>query len=485
MSKFHRYRKPTGPHPIVYRGRRRRATNPRFKTLLMLVLIVIGIFVLRSMFSSGEDVSAEATINIRRGVLEFSLDGENLWTRGTTGQAFLEGDRLRCMGNCEASVEILDGGTVFVLAPNTEISFIKLRQKDSGEKNVSIQMDQGMLWGIVADNEFSKKNSLFLLTTAQSELEIQGGIFNLSTGEEDLVRVLRGGIELRATLPDNEKSEPLSVSVGQQLLVDSSTRELFLANDAAKALEPIDSSFEESEWNLTNLEQFRSQEAAEIRHRIEKNASPITQDPSKNGLDSPVIQLPVEGTVIPASQDMLQFEGTAPADAYIISVNGYPLTKFQPGDRKWSYFASKKFGTLVPGENTFEVVSISQEGKESSPAVVTVFYEATNEPIVVAESVSDFPIPVIQAPALSDATQTFETSEPVLVISGIVDPRTVAVEVNGFRLTKYQAGDTVWRYTANAEYGNMAVGENIYTVIAIGPEGEQSSTMLRVNYTPQ
>lgn len=436
------------------------------------------------MFSSGEDVSAEATIDIHKGILEFSLDGEDIWTRGNSGQMFLEGDRIRCMGNCEASVQLLDGGTVLVLDSNTELSFEELRQKSSGEKNISILVDQGTVWGMVADNEFSEKGSHFLLTTPRSNISTLGGIFNLSTGTEDLIRVLRGAVELRAILPENEQSDPLSISIGQQLLVDESVQELFLADDAAKAIESLDTSFEESEWNLGNLERFRPQEAAEIRHRIEKNTSPIAQDPSKNGLDSPVIQLPVPGTVIPAPQDTLELEGTAPADAYRISVNGYVLTKFQPGDRKWSYFASKKFGTLVPGKNTFEVISVSRDGRESAPAVVEVTYDATNDPVVVAEAVSDFPVPVIQYPALTDATQAFETNEPVLTISGIVDPQTIAVEVNGFRLTKYQAGDTEWKYIANATYGNMEVGENIYTVVAFGPENKQSSTVLRVNYTP-
>ena len=204
-----------------------------------------------------------------------------------------------------------------------------------------------------------------------------------------------------------------------------------------------------------------------------------------NGLDSPTITSPAPGTVIPASQDTLELEGTAPPDAYRISVNGYVLTKFQPGDRKWSYFASKKFGTLVPGENSFEVVSVSRDGRESAPASVQITYEGSNAPVVITESESDFPVPIVRVPEITDASQVFKTSDPVLHITGIVDPRTIAVEVNGFRLQKYQAGDTEWKYIANASYENMVEGENVYTVVAFGPNNEQSSTSLRVHYTPQ
>ncbi len=273
--------------------------------------------------------------------------------------------------------------------------------------------------------------------------------------------------------------------MGQEVLLDDAAQAIFDTDNVVKVIEKLDSSFEESEWNLKNLELFSPQEAAAIRHRIELSASPTTQDPTKNGLDSPIIQSPVSGVVIPAVQDILKLKGTAPTGAYRISVNGYILTKFQPGDRKWSYFASKKLGTLVAGKNTFKVVSISRDGKESAPATIEVTYNATSEPVVVAEATSDFPVPVIQFPSLADATQTFETTESVLRITGIVDPRTTAVEVNGFRLKKFQPDNIEWKYIANANYGNMVVGENTYNIVAIGENNERSSATLRVNYTPQ
>jgi hypothetical protein len=468
-----------------HNGRRKENNTKTSKRILLVVLLLLIFWGGRSIFSGGEELSAEAKIDIRRGVLEFSLDGDDLWTRGNSGQKFLQGDRIRCTGNCEASIELLDGGSVVVLAPNAELTFTELKQDSEGRKNIELHLEQGELWGSIAENEFLNKNSHFLITTPSSEISIKGAIVDVTTGVSDLIRVLRGKLELRAINTDGDKSDPLDVNIGQQILVDTASKELFFTDTPVKALESLDNTFEESEWNLKNLELFSPQEAASIRHRIERSATPVLQDPSKNGNDSPTITTPVSGIVIPAAEDMLQLEGLAPLDAYRISINGYTLTKFQPGDRKWSYFASKKFGTLVPGENTFNVVSISRDGKESAPAVVTVTYDATSAPVVVAEATSDFPVPVIQSPASTDSTQPFVTSDAVLDITGIVDPRTVAVEVNGFRLKKFQTGDTAWKYTANANYGNMSLGENVYTVIAIGPNDEHSSASIRVNYTPK
>ncbi len=465
-----------------YRSRRKRNNHSSKRLIFFLVIISVCVWGIRTITSRGNSVSAEATIEIRRGIIEFSLNGEDLWTRGNSGQKFLEGDRVRCTGNCEASVQLLDGGSVIVIAPNTEISFDELQQKSSGTKKVSIFVKTGTLWGTVAANDFSEKNSHFLVQTESSEIDVKGTLFNLDVGPESLLRILQGEASLRLANENKKKEEPFLVNEGHMVPLKQVSSNNF---DANEIIEKIDPEFEESEWNLKNLELFRPQEAAEIRHRIERTASPSTQDPSKNGLDSPVIQTPAPGAIIPAAQDMLSLEGTAPVDAYRISVNGYILTKFQPGDRKWSYFASKKFGTLVPGKNTFKVVSISRDGKESAPAVLEVTYNATSDPVVVEESESDFPVPVIQFPSLADATQAFNATEPILHITGIVDPRTVAVEVNGFRLKKFKPGNIEWKYIANANYGNMDLGENIYTVVAIGPEDERSSAVLRVNYVPQ
>ncbi|NJP03806.1 hypothetical protein HC823_00825 [Candidatus Gracilibacteria bacterium] len=61
---------------------------------------------------------------------------------------------------------------------------------------------------------------------------------------------------------------------------------------------------------------------------------------------------------------------------------------------------------------------------------------------------------------------------------------TNAVEVNGFRLKKYTPGEKIFRYTANANYGNMQEGENIFEIIAFGPNDQRSKTAIKVAYQP-
>lgn len=466
-------------------GRRKPGKQKSLFPLLVFVgIVILIIWGISSLFSGNEQIDAHAKLEIRQGMVEFAFEGEDIWTRANDGQQFLSGDRVRCTGNCEVALTILNHGSVIALAPMTEIEFGKLEQWEDGEKKVEINLKEGEIWASVAADEFSDSDSHFEIRGQNILIDASGSVFDVVSNEKmDHLRVLRGDIKAHsASAYSSEKA--IDIAGGQEIRFDESTTELYANEEGGKAVESLGLSFERSEWNLKNLELFRPQEAASIRHRIEMEASPTEQDPEKNGLDSPVILLPKDGAVIPATQDVITIEGTAPVDTYHISVNGYTLTKYNPGDRKWSYFASKNFGTLVPGENVYEVVTSSRDGRVSQPAKVTVTYEGTapagseaSEPVVEA---SDFPVPIITFPALTDATQAFKTTESVLKISGVVDPRTVAVEVNEYRLSRYVPGSTSWTYTANAQYSNFKYGENTFNVVAIGPNDERSSNSIRV-----
>ncbi len=286
-------------------------------------------------------------------------------------------------------------------------------------------------------------------------------------------------------------------------------------------LEIIDNDFIKSEWHLKNLEQFFQTEASEIRRQIEidtqkkealKKAEALASGEDGDDLEtsdemeSPKFLSPAEGERIPAEKESIQVEGIAPEKAVQIIVNGYTLTKFEPGDRKWTYFAAKKFGTLIEGENLFSVVAVSREGKKSQPAVLKIFYDGTTTitpnttedstpdatPPEPTSSINNFIAPEIVNPIVADPTAPYQTSAAVVTIKGLVDAKTNSVLVtnmsidpdNHFKLAKFKAGDTEFSYIANANYGNMKKGENIFAIQAIGPDGKSATTNVKIFYTP-
>lgn len=58
--------------------------------------------------------------------------------------------------------------------------------------------------------------------------------------------------------------------------------------------------------------------------------------------------------------------------------------------------------------------------------------------------------------------------------------------VNGYTLQKFKPNDTIWSYFANADFGLMKAGENIYEVYALSADGKKSeSIFVKVLYQPQ
>ncbi len=91
--------------------------------------------------------------------------------------------------------------------------------------------------------------------------------------------------------------------------------------------------------------------------------------------------------------------------------------------------------------------------------------------------------PKITDPGSDGETVTLDTIKQNIV--GTVSSDTAAVEVNGYRLQLYEAGDTNYLYIANAELGNMKVGENIYSIVAIDEDGNESAAATITLELPQ
>ena len=482
---------------VLIRRKRRRNYVPLLTFLVAAVFVVwLGARFFSLLFSDVKSENTSAEIQILKGRAEFTLAESEEWTPAYSEQKFLEGDSIRTAPASRASLEFLGGNVVF-LDENSELSFKQLEEKGSGKKFVQLILRSGRMWTRVVDDTFNaESDSIFEVETPRIRVHVRGTIFGLSsTTSQDTLQLIKGNVD--ADILGEDEDTNIKVGVGQKLVVSPATIEKIRAGQ--DVLDIIDAEFIESEWHLGNLERFFPQEAAQIRRRIEVTAPSAKTDISglevSSDMEAPKILTPTEGERIPLGQDSVKIEGTAPLQAAQVMVNGYTLTRFQPGDRKWTYFAAKKFGTLVSGQNKISVVALSRDGKRSAPAEVNIFVEGEGAslptaPMTVAPTapvaVPNFAVPVVTKPAVIVAGEPYQTSSEVVTITGVVDPQTNAVEVNGYRLRKFQAGQTEFSYIANAAMkdGNMHEGENVYEIVALGPDGKKSSTSIKVVYTP-
>lgn len=471
----------------------------------LFVILIIGFILVKFIgviFQNTRSEQVSADLQVLAGRTEYFFPEQQEWTGANSDLKFREGDAIRTNANSKASLELFAGTFVF-LNENTELK-IRTLEESSGRKNVRLEVLFGEVWVKTSPEQFDEETgSVFEVKTQRSQVNVNGTIFDvLSTAEQDTIRLIKGSVDVDVQNPETPEEEwKVVVDVGQKLVINPMTIEQLKAEADVKEI--IDPEFIESEWHLENIEQFSPEEAAEIRRRIEfKAPKPVVEEtkpeePQENlrvsdEVPMPEITNPEENTVIAANEDTVVIKGTAPENTMQIVVNGYTLRHFTAGDRTWQYFASKEFGTLVPGENTYEVVAVFRDGTQSNAAMLTLTYEGTSEPesaaddSVIQSTISEYKAPVITKPAAIRPGGIYETSQSSFTISGLVDPKTNTVMVNDYKLRKFTVGDTEFRYTVNAEMANpnMVEGENLYTITTLGPDGKKASTPIKVLYKP-
>ena len=466
------------------------------------------------LFSNVRSETISVELNVEKGRAEFLLPDNSEWNPAFSEQKFLEGDSIRTAKNSRIGLRFLETNEIF-LDQNTELKIVELTQKSSGKTQAIFELTKGQIWAQIDDQTLSTdEDSQLLINTDRTQTAVRGTTFNInSNAESDTITLVKGQVSVNV-FGSNNKSRALNVGVGQVLEVNEGTFDL--VERGGETLSAIEAGFEESPWYIDNLERQSPEAAAVIRERIRPPAPPeptpeeiLEESPSAleffeslevdSQIEAPVITEPAEGASIGANVDLVPIKGTAPAEAFQIQVNDYVLQRFEPGDRKWTYIAAAEYSTLRPGANQYNVVAITREGKRSPITTLNINYEgaspqsppATEETEANTDtkpsiSNADLRAPIVNRPALfaADPAAVYETSASVVTFAGEVDPATQAVEVNGFRLRRFNPGDTNFSYIANATYGNMREGENTYTIRAFDTEGKTVDSQIKIFYRP-
>ena len=124
-------------------------------------------------------------------------------------------------------------------------------------------------------------------------------------------------------------------------------------------------------------------DASEITIVYNKQKVEIT-----DSLEAPVVLKFNGSESSTVTADKVLVEGQVKGAEKVV-VNGYPLSKFEPGSTTWAYIASEVLGNLSSGLNEFEVYAIDTEGNKSAAVKFTITYDkpssggagGTNQPV--------------------------------------------------------------------------------------------------------
>ncbi len=489
--------------------RKRRSINiiPHLTLLLVAALVAwLGwrLFQVVAGATSVSSITAEASVN--SGVAEVKLAGTegDTWGRVYDGNFIRTGDTVRTKSGGQVSLDI-GGNTVLKLNGDAELVFTELHEEKDGQKSVMLDLKKGQMWAYVSEDLQGEGTPNFQVHLPLSKVSGAGSIIDITTSaESDVVRVLTGAVDVDIEKVSGE-TRNISVGVSQKAMI---TKADFAAIQNGKnVLEGVESTFEESEWNLQNLQEFDPQRVEEIRRTIElRSPALVTQkrdpetvsDEDKSELESPQILSPKSGETVAALEDNRvvvtgkAFPGTKQIKVRTdLSSDFYTLTKYESGDAEWVYVIATEYGTLKYGQNTIRAYAVDEKGKQTEIATSAFTYEGAKDGLLTpdaAPAVGDtdaLDAPVLKAPVImTPPSSPFRTANESVAIRGTVDVGTNALEINGVRLKSFTVGQKAFEYTATVRSGTLKQGENTYQIAAYGPGNEIASTKLVVVYTP-
>ncbi|MBN2087777.1 FecR domain-containing protein [Candidatus Peregrinibacteria bacterium] len=253
---------------------------------------------------------------------------------------------------------------------------------------------------------------------------------------------------------------------------------------------------EKNKWKISKLtlvtegENKLKVEAEDLSGaKVQLDSFIITYDKTPPAV--PVITNPGANDETVTIDDVEQMiEGTVSGDTYVVIVNDYRLSKYVPGSKEFSYYAKTAYGNLEVGENEYEVIAEDKAGNKSESAKIILVLEqdtvdeaggdeeVTEEDDSSVTSATETPVPVATSTGGVTITEpnggeSFTTSETEFDIKGTVPAGTETVEVNDYKLSLYEAGDSTFRYSAKASFKNLTIGEkNEYVVKAYDESGK-------------
>lgn len=217
-----------------------------------------------------------------------------------------------------------------------------------------------------------------------------------------------------------------------------------------------------------------------VLERVRRNVTRSNSSSGGGALASPKITTPAaQGQTYNTDATEIEIRGTAPMGTAGIVVNDYRLQLFREGDETWSYLASIALGNMRQGVNTYSVVALDDEGKASTPAVLTVVVGSQNTSTPPAQSNAPL-TPGILSVTGPQSGGSYTSTGTGFLLEGTTSADTASMWVNDYQLQLYEAGNTYWNYIAREDYGNLSEGTNTYLIIARDAQGR---ILDRLQYT--
>lgn len=503
--------------------RNRRQMEFLWPFLLIILIGIVLVLFIQLVFSwmdqRDTDLKHKVYLYLAQGSAEILPWGETEWAKAHN-QLVLEGDRIQMEEASRGVLEFYNDTTVRLNADADVL--LDTVEADEDSDNLHLTLKNGRLWSTIVQN--MEGTLTFVVETDHLRITSHGTIFEVEMTDREAVRVLEDSV-LVEILDRSEGKEAVvdqvQVGVGQQVELTAGDIQKLMARQPVPLLEAIDDESKATDWFVWNRQEDESptdfsseqdQEVDEIEDEVNSADSEETiESTPEETVSGEEINLkltsPKENPyTLPAGQTSLSLEGSVQGEASSIQVTHYDesgnalpytLKSYTAGASEWRYNAAKDYGNLREGRNRFTIIAKDAEGNASDPleVIVEVAEGQFGETVMEAESpesakssdsettstASTAALTLPQITSLNGdslpSDSKYTTSSETVTVVGAVSSGSAAVYVNGFKLTKYVAGQTSWSYFMNEAYGNYQEGSNTYQVYSEDAQGNKSEVL--------
>lgn len=342
----------------------------------------------------------------------------------STDALIMQGDSIKSSADAKIIIEFFDG-TIMRVGGGSSIDFVSI-DDESSEPKIEVNLEYGDLWfnKLYRDTVDTKVLVNASDITVDSSL---ASVFAVENQGQQVVRVF-GVFEnegLSVDILNEDRSRVVdteNVGVGQEITFTAEVLERYWAHQSPTVLSAVSDEFKLTPWYLWNYGE---------------DSQPTQFDKSISSTGTNFVKVEPE--------------------SYTLSGTGSGVVTSGSGS-----------GTgLGAGTGTASGAGTGENAAKSNGAVLSA-------PVLTS----------VSGGTQVDDKGRYKVTNVVATITGTVSGADKVV-VNGYTLQKFKPGDSTWTYFANADFGLMKPGDNLYEVYALDASGKKSASVsVKVFYDP-
>lgn len=375
--------------------------------------------------------------------VQVSLQGQD-WQPGETGLRLYAGDAVSTRGGADAVLRFFDG-TRIRLDGNSDVQLVRADRQTDGTSTLTFKVRSGRIW--VATPLASAYTGAIVRTvqTGNYGAEIPAAA-NVLAGATLLNVVRASGLGLKVTV-STKNAPTLYIGEGQYFSLEGGAKSAIeQGTDPYEFRDPVTAQLLRDDFLTSSYALFLTNA---------KLPSGSTAS-SAGGTDGDPLTVTSPQNHDSVTQKSVTVSGRVNPHVTSLLVNGQSVSIHKDLSFSADVSLTKDPSTLI----TVEAQDAQGITLGKVERTVVNAYKIVVEPARIKSPVG--------------SGQTLTTSEGVIEITGEAPPNTAGILVNEYKLQLFKPGGQTWSYLANAAYGNLNVGENRFTVVAVDADGNRS-----------